>query len=73
MTIINLVSRINKYILDHPDNNGEEKELIYLQKITIKLMNCIHYVLTSCAFGVIEAIQNEYIKPDAEESDSDDD
>lgn len=35
----------------------------------IKLMNCIHYVLTSCAFGVIEAIQNEFIKDD----DSDDD
>jgi hypothetical protein len=53
VTIINMVSRFHRYLEEHPDNNGEEKELIYLQKISIKLMNCIHYVLTSCAFGVI--------------------
>lgn len=69
VTIINMVATINKYIGQHQDNNGEEKELIYLQKVLIRLMNSIHYVLTSCAFGIIEAIQNQYIQEDSDDDD----
>lgn len=61
------MGRITRYIEDHPDNNGEEKELIYLQKITVRLMNCIQYALTSCAFGVIEAINSEREEEDGED------
>lgn len=71
VSIINMVSRIHRYLQSHQDNNGEEKELIFLQKNTIKLMNCIQYVLTSCAFGVMEASQNSYLT-DVRDSDDDD-
>ena len=61
VTIINLLGRVTQYIYRHNDNNGDEKELICLQKVAMRIMNCIQYCLTSCAFGVIEAINSQFI------------
>jgi len=43
VSIVNLLNYLREYIEQHPDNNGEERELLYLQRVVGRLGNLVKY------------------------------
>jgi hypothetical protein len=47
---------LQEYLDRHPDNNGEERELLYLERIITKLANLVKFEEISCSVCIYESL-----------------
>lgn len=56
VSIINFMKCIEHYFRIHTDSNGEEKELLHLEKVISKLTCLVKFMEVSCSVNVHETM-----------------